>query len=282
MDNLATGLPSNLPEQANLTSVEGTIADRDWVNRVFDEFRPTHVVHSAASYKDPDNWVEDIQTNVLGTANVVQAAQRHAVKRLIYFQTALCYGKPQEHPITLNHPVVPFTSYSISKTAGENYVALGGLPYVSLRLANIYGSRHFSGPMPAFYKRLKAGQKCTIVETRRDFLEIEDFLALLDAILADNSVSGAFNVSSGKDVTIKEIYDRMVERMKPDPKPEADVIRPGEDDVSSLLLDPSETERKFNWKARVPLEEGLDRLIAWYDEHGVEASYTHLSLGKKD
>ena len=60
--------------------------------------------------------------------------------RLIYFQTALCYGtRPLEQPITLEHPIRPDSSYAISKTAGEQYIELSGLDFVSFRLANAYG-----------------------------------------------------------------------------------------------------------------------------------------------
>ena len=67
IDNFATGKREVVPALAGLTLIEGSIADRDLVGRAFAEFRPTHVVHSAASYKDPANWREDIATNVEGT-----------------------------------------------------------------------------------------------------------------------------------------------------------------------------------------------------------------------
>src|SRR5688572_19109955 len=108
IDNYATGRRDNLAPHKNLKVVEGTIADSAMVNQSFEDFRPTHVVHAAASYKDPDNWTEDSMTNVAGTANIVQAAKRAGTKRLIYFQTALCYGlRPLEQPITLTHPIRP-------------------------------------------------------------------------------------------------------------------------------------------------------------------------------
>src|SRR3972149_1574066 len=92
IDNLATGRRDNLTPHPNLTLVEGTIADAKVVARLFDEFHPEQVIHAAASYKYPDNWNEDVMTNVLGTSIVVQESKRAAVKRFIYFQTALCYG----------------------------------------------------------------------------------------------------------------------------------------------------------------------------------------------
>src|SRR4029078_7891240 len=80
IDNYATGRRDNLQPQANLQVVEGTIADSDLVHRLFDEFKPAVVVHGAAAYRDPDDWAEDARTNVLGSANVVQAAKRAGAK----------------------------------------------------------------------------------------------------------------------------------------------------------------------------------------------------------
>jgi UDP-glucose 4-epimerase len=141
IDNYATGRRDNLAPHARLTTIAGTIADGSLVERVFAEFRPDQVVHAAASYKDPMNWTEDSLTNVVGTAQIVRAAQQMKVARLIYFQTALCYGlRPLEQPITLNHPLRPEgSSYAITKTAGEGYVQLSGLNWMSFRLANASG-----------------------------------------------------------------------------------------------------------------------------------------------
>ena len=150
IDNYATGRRDNLAAHPHLTVVEGTIADAGLVDKMFQQFRPEKVVHAAASYKDPDNWSEDARTNVLGTANVVKASAAVHVLGLIYFQTSLCYGlHPLEQPITLSHPIRPEgTSYAISKTAGEQYVMLSPLNYMSFRLANAYGPRNVSGPLP--------------------------------------------------------------------------------------------------------------------------------------
>jgi UDP-glucose 4-epimerase len=151
IDNYATGRRDNLPESAaGLRVIEGDIADVSTVDDAFDTFGPDVVVHAAASYKDPEDWATDASTNVVGSANVVKAAQRADVRRLIYLQTALCYGlHPLEQPITLDHPLRPgASSYAISKTAGEHYVALSGLDWVSFRLANANGPRNNSGPLP--------------------------------------------------------------------------------------------------------------------------------------
>jgi len=150
----ATGRREALPALSRLEVVAGSVVDRGLVDAAFVRFAPSHVIHSAASYKDPSNWREDVSTNVIGTINVVEAARRAAVKRFVYFQTALCYGRPERVPIPVEHATRPFTSYGISKTAGEAYVAISDLSWISLRLANVTGPRLAIGPIPTFYKRL--------------------------------------------------------------------------------------------------------------------------------
>jgi UDP-glucose 4-epimerase len=123
IDNYTTGRRDNLSERDGLEIVDDTIEDPAVVLETFERFRPDFVVHAAAAYKDPDAWDADVLTNALGTVNVVKAAQANGVDRLLYFQTALCYGTtPTEQPVTLGHPIRPDSSYGISKTAGELYI----------------------------------------------------------------------------------------------------------------------------------------------------------------
>jgi nucleoside-diphosphate-sugar epimerase len=104
---------------------------------------------------------------------------------------------PRRLPVPVDHPVAPFTSYGISKTAGEQYMLLSGLPVVSLRLANVTGPRLAIGPIPTFFKRLQAGQKCFCSDTQRDFLDMTDFLAFMDPP-SPKARRSAYNVSTGK------------------------------------------------------------------------------------
>lgn len=277
IDNFNTGRRDNLVARPNLEIVEGTIADRTLVEDAFERFRPEAVVHAAASYKDPEGWEEDVRTNALGTAHVVRAAERTGVGRLVYFQTALCYGgTPLEQPITLDHPIRPESSYAISKTAGEHYIALSRLDFVSLRLANVYGPRNLSGPLPTFFSRLTTGKRCYVADTRRDFVYVDDLLEVVHLAVAGKGKRGYYHVSSGSDFAIKELFDEAVEVLGIRLETPAEV-RPREPgDVFSILLDPSKTNRDFGWKARMPLREGVRRAIEYYQEYGVTETYTHL------
>ena len=276
IDNFATGRPELLPAVPGLDVVSGSVADRDLVDAAFARFKPTHVIHSAAAYQNPSDWREDAATNVIGTINVVEAARRSAVKRFVYFQTALCYGRPERVPIPVDHPTRPFTSYGISKTAGEAYVALSDLSWVSLRLANVTGPRLAIGPIPTFYKRLKAGQKCFCTDTVRDFLDMSDFLELMQIVLREDAPTGIFNVSTGEGHTIAEVFDTVAAALGIIPPQHVPVVPPGADDVPAVVLDPSRTEEVLGWRARLGFAQSIARTVRWYDAHGVSAIHSHL------
>jgi UDP-glucose 4-epimerase len=278
IDNFATGRRDNLTPRSGLEIVEGSIADKALVGELFDRFQPETVVHAAASYKDPSAWTEDALTNVVGTANVVQAAERLKVKRLIYFQTALCYGlKPIEQPITLSHPLLPQgSSYAISKTAGEYYVAQSTLDFISFRLANAYGPRNISGPLPTFFQRLTTGKKCFCMDTRRDFIYVQDLVDVVMRAIAGQGSRGYYHISTGGDYSIKELFDCTIKALGMTLDEPVEVRPRNPDDVFSILLDPSKTKADFAWNPETPLERGVAGAIAYYREFGIEQTFTHL------
>lgn len=279
VDNLSTGRASNLPKSDKLEFVEGTIADPALVDRIFTKFAPDVVIHAAASYKDPNNWVEDTETNALGTANVVQAAKKANVKRFIYFQTALCYGtKPLEQPITLNHPMRPDCSYAISKTAGEQYLFMSGLDYVVFRLANIIGPRNLSGPLPTFYMRLTQNKPLFVMDTRRDFVFVQDLCKVVLKAVNGEGKSGVYHLASGGDFSIKELYEAVVDALGMPEKKNVEVRPRGADDSFTILLDPTATNQMFNWKTETPLKDIVQAAVAWYKVNPIEQTFTHLKL----
>jgi nucleoside-diphosphate-sugar epimerase len=280
IDNFATGKREVVPNVTGLTVEEGSIADDTIVNKCFADFKPEIVVHSAASYKNPDDWVEDTKTNVLGSIHVARAAKVNSVGRLINFQTALCYGNPKQLPIPVTHPTAPFTSYGITKTAGEQIMLLSGVPTITLRIANVTGPRLAIGPIPTFYKRLKAGQSCFCSDTSRDFLDMSDFLNFMDMAIKLNTPTGTFNISSGEAHSIKEIFDLVSDYLKLD-RIDVPIVSPEKDDVPMVVLDPSETEKAFQWKAKVDFKDIIIRQLDWYEKHGINDVYSHLKSATK-
>jgi UDP-glucose 4-epimerase len=279
LDNFATGKREVVPPVKGLEVVEGSVANTKLVDQTFAAFRPTHVIHSAAAYKDPHAYDEDTASNVIGSINVVRAAKAVGARRVVNFQTALCYGRPKQVPIPIDHPTQPFTSYGISKTAGEQYMLLAGMPLVSLRLANICGPRLAIGPIPTFYKRLKAGQGCFCSDSVRDFLDIGDFFSLMDRVLADDAPTGVFNVSTGEGRSIHDIYMAVAKHLGIQP-PDVKIVPVGADDVPKVVLDPVHTEHTFGWRAKNTFETTIKNQLQWYDKHGVNDIFSHLAPAK--
>ena len=282
IDNLETGRKEHLPPQENLTIHIETIANREKVFSIVEESQPDVVIHTAASYKSPDDWYNDTLTNCVGGANIIEASKAYNVNRFIYFQTALCYGqKPLEQPITLEHPRVPSgSSYAITKTTNEQFLELSGIEYVTFRLANVVGPRNVAGPLPIFYQRLKDGKQCFVTESRRDFVFVKD-LANVVVKACDGVGNGAYHFSSGSDVSIMELYDAVVKAMNIDVYPKPDVRPLGEDDVFSILLDPSRTLEDFGNIKFTPIEETVRQAIEYFKEHGTLGEYTHLNFEEK-
>jgi len=279
IDNFATGRRVNLPEHSSFEFVEGTIANRQQLTDLIAQFRPESIVHAAASYKDPDNWVEDVATNVAGAVNLIDAAKDVGASRFVYYQTALVYGvKPLTNPITLDHPrFVANSSYSISKGAAEDYLQLSGIDSVIFRLANVIGDRCVSGPLPIFYQRLKDGKKCFVTKSRRDFVYVGDLVgATLQAL--DGTGRGAYHFSSGSDFPIMELYEGVAQALGLDPVPEVDVKDLGEDDAPSILLDPTRTFEDFGDIQFTSLQETINKAIAYYEKFGTEGEFTHLRV----
>jgi nucleoside-diphosphate-sugar epimerase len=282
IDNLATGRREHLNDHPKLRVVIDTIADKKLIDQLVGDFRPDAIVHTAASYKDPDDWHSDTMTNCVGGSNIVDAAKKFNVKRFVYFQTALCYGlRPQQQPIRLDHPRLPGTSsYAISKTANEFYLELSGIDYVTFRLANVVGPRNVAGPLPIFYQRLKDGKQCFVTKARRDFVFVKD-LARVVLRACDGVGHGAYHFSSGTDIAIQELYDAVVTAMDLPSKPQAEVKDLGPDDVFSILLDPSRTFQDFGALEFTPLQVTVSEAIHYYKKHGTLGEYTHLRLQDK-
>ncbi len=282
VDNLATGRREHLSNHPNLTVVIDSIANKSLMDKLIGDFKPDAIVHTAASYKDPDDWYNDTLTNCVGGANMVDAGKKFGVKRFVYFQTALCYGlKPLQQPICLDHPRFPgSSSYAISKTTNEYYIELSGIDYVTFRLANVIGPRNVAGPLPIFYQRLKDGKPCFVTQARRDFVFVKD-LARIVLKACDGIGHGAYHFSSGQDIAIQELYDAVVNALHLPANPKAEVKALGPDDVFSILLDPSRTFKDFGKIAFTPLQETVSAAMAYYQQYGTLGEYTHLRLQDK-
>jgi UDP-glucose 4-epimerase len=255
VDNFLTGRIEN-----RIGVVRLDITDRDYLYEVANKVEPDVVIHCAASYSDPDKWHRDTDTNVAGCINAAAVAKHHGA-HLIYFQTIL----------------PPVSSYAISKIAGEQYLRLSGVPLTVLRLANIYGPRNLSGPIPVFYKRLTEGLPVMVVDTTRDMVFIDDLVRAVQ-IVVEEGIEGTFDVCSGIQTPIFRMYELVMEELGI-ARMSYPLIPPDPDDVQGTV---SRENRVPGWYSHTVLASGIHRTIESYRETPIDNTYTHLRIGEKD
>jgi len=275
IDNFQTGSRKNISFFPSDKIIEGSVSDRVLLENVFKRFSPEIVIHSAASYNDPNNYYVDAQTNILGAINIADFSKKYRISKVINFQTALCYGIPQSNPIPVEHQLNPFTSYGMSKTFGENYMAKMNIPLISLRLANICSKNLAIGPIPTFYKRIKENKGCFYTKTERDFLDFDDFFDLLKTILFNSDQLGFYNVSTGISNSIKDIFDKVKVYVGQD-KYKAELREINQDDVPKIVLDSSLTTQVFGWKPKISFDEMIRKQLEYYDQSGIIEIHSHF------
>lgn len=283
IDNYLTGRKENLAPSESLQEKQVDIGDEQAVKECFAAFQPTVVLHAAASYSDPLNWKRDIAVNIVGMVNLIAASKENAVEKFIYLETALSYGlNPPVVPVTIGSPFFSGgyeggSSYAVSKAAGELYLSISGLNYTVLRLANVYGPRNFTGPIPSFYKQLGDNQPCTVKNSRRDFIYVSDVVACIYKAMTIDTPSRYFNVSTGNDYAVKEIFE-LVKQEFPDSTSQVRYEDIDADDTKNILLDNSLTCKQLDWQPIVSLTEGIAETIRWYKNNKIEHTFTHLKM----
>jgi UDP-glucose 4-epimerase len=114
------------------------------------------------------------------------------------------------------------------------------------------------------------------MDTRRDFVFVDDLVSVAMKAIDGGGEKGVYHVSSGSDVSIKELFDATIAAMGIELDEEVEIRPRNPDDAPSILLDPSKTERDFDWAARTPLGEGVAKAVEYYRQSGVSETYTHL------
>ncbi len=279
IDNYSTGKKVNNASHKNYVSIDADICDDISLEKAFVTYKPQIVIHAAASYANPNNWIKDIDTNIKGTVNIINLSEKYKITKFIYLQTSLSYGlNPLQLPILEDHALLSGgSSYAISKTAAEHYLQLSSLNYISFRLANVYGPRNLSGPIPTFFLRLTNNQTCTIINTKRDFIYVADVVnAIIKGIELQNTKQRQYNIATGKDVSIKTIFNLISDVLEL-PKPVIVIEKEMEsDDTATILLNPKNTVKDLDWNCKTTLNDGLIETLNWYKNNTIDKVYTHL------
>jgi len=270
------GWLEELPCLSSLEVIAGDVRDphlcREWVKGVDMVFHLAALIAIPYSYRAPHSYIE---TNVVGTLNVCQAALEAGVRRVIHTSTSEVYGTARYVPIDEEHPLQPQSPYSASKIGADaiaqSFYSSFGLPLTVARPFNTYGPRQSArAVIPTIISQIASG--CRRIELgdlrpTRDFSYVEDtcrgFLALAQC---DAAVGQVVNIGSNFEISIADTVALIAELMgaKVEVVQDERRLRPAQSEVFRLWCDNRKIERLTGFKPQVPLREGLRRTIDWF------------------
>lgn len=275
LDNLVTGRRENIP--AGAAWINANIST-DPLEPIFERVKPDVVFHLAAnasvsvSVKAP---LFDQQVNIQGTIQLLEAAVKHNVRKIIYASSAAIYGNPAYLPIDEQHPIAPLSPYGISKYVPELYLRiyrnLHNLNFTALRYANIYGPRQIAegegGVVAIFTDHVVKGEPITIQgdgEQTRDFIYISDIVAANLAAI-EHGDGGCFNIGTGQVTSINDLVQTLQQTN------ERPIVvhhaPPREGDIRHSYFNCTHAKEGLQWEPTVTLAEGLQRTMHYYRNH---------------
>tara|TARA_B100000575_G_C23128016_1_gene653826 strand:+ start:1490 stop:2485 length:996 start_codon:yes stop_codon:yes gene_type:complete len=279
-DNIGWLTDLNKIKPKNLKIVSGDIRDNNLIENYTKNvdiiFHLASLIAIPYSYISPRSYVD---TNILGTLNILEAAKKNNVKKVVHTSTSEVYGSAQYAPIDEKHPNVGQSPYSASKIAADqiafSYYSSFDLPVTILRPFNTYGPRQsVRAVIPTIISQIinnKKNIKLGNVNTSRDFNFVSDTVAAFINCINNDSVNGKIiNIGSGYDVTIKQLTNIISRIMKKEINIHSDRIRfrPDKSEVVRLIASNKLAKKYLKWKPQYSgengLEKGLKKTIKWF------------------
>jgi NAD dependent epimerase/dehydratase len=246
------------------------------------------VFHLGALIAIPYSYVhpaEVVETNVIGTLNVLLAARDAGVERIVHTSSSEVYGTALRVPIDETHPLQGQSPYSASKIGAdklaESFYRSFGLPVATLRPFNTYGPRQSArAVVPTIITQVLTQEYLSLgnLEARRDLTFISDTVAGFLRMAEVEGIEGeTINLGTGQEVRIRDLAEKIIEltgrkiEIMVDPAR----LRPEKSEVQRLLSDNRLAAERLGWSPRVSLEQGLQETIAW-----IHAHLDHYRLGE--
>jgi len=234
------------------------------------------------SYVNPMDFV---QTNVTGTANLLNACRMGNVEKIVHTSTSEVYGTAMYCPIDEKHPLQAQSPYSATKIAAdklaESYYRSFGLPVAIARPFNTYGPwQSARAVIPTIILQALEGDKVLLgsLDPVRDLTFVEDTVnGLIEVAKSEGSVGEVINMGSGREISIGDLAQKILSMMGHQAKVLKDDqrIRPEKSEVERLVCDNSKARKLVGWEPHVSLEEGLRRTIDWFESHASEYRKSH-------
>jgi UDP-glucose 4-epimerase len=277
IDNLLTGKAANLDEvrdrvqfhHADIRNYEAICPLIAGADTVF------HLAAIPSVPRSIDNPVPSHQVNIDGTFNVLQAASKGGVRRVVYAASSSAYGNTATLPKVESMRPEPLSPYAVQKLVGELYASVFtscfGLETVALRFFNVYGPRQdpgspYSGVLSLFMKHLLARTAPTIFGDggqTRDFTYVEDVAGLcVKAGDAPGAAGKMYNAGNGNQYSLNTIWS-LLQKME-GVQIDAKYGPPRAGDVRDSMADTHRATAELGHRPRFTMEEGLKRTLEWY------------------
>ncbi len=222
------------------------------------------------SYTAPESYV---QTNIVGTLNLLEAARANEIERFIHTSTSEVYGTARAVPISEEHRLQAQSPYAASKIAAdklvESYFLSFGLPVLIARPFNTFGPRQsFRAVIPTIIQQAQRGPEIRLgnLESTRDFNFVANTIDGFLALTQESAVLGrTYNFGSGQEIRIADLVVRILEilDLKRPVVSEQNRMRPATSEIDRLQADSSLAANDLGWSPRVNLTEGLSRTVEW-------------------
>lgn len=236
------------------------------------------VIHLAAkagirpSLEDVNGYID---TNITGTANILEFMRNQCIRKIIFTSSSSVYGNSKEVPFSEEKPLnKPISPYAFTKLSGEmlcyNFHSLYGIDVINLRLFTVYGPRQRPDlAIHKFVRLLNEGKPITLYgdgTSSRDYTYVSDtvtgYCGALKFILSNKGIYETLNLGNSQPIELQELITTIGRLMNVVPQVVRDSIQPG--DVEVTFADISKALHMLNYKPQEKLEEGLAKFIAWY------------------
>lgn len=264
--------------------VEGDIRDRALVLRLFAEERFDVILHLAARAGVRPSLAQPVlyeEVNCLGTLHLLEAAVAHRKPRFVFASSSSVYGINSKLPFSEEDPIErPISPYAVTKRAGELHVFtahhLHGLPALCLRFFTVYGPRQRPEMAIArFIRRIETARPIPFHGgggSRRDYTYIDDIADGVEAALEAQLPFEIINLGGSRPVSLTELVRAIEQATGKTARIERKPDQPGDVPVTYAAVE--KAEKLLHFRARVPLEEGLRRSVAWYRETRMDSDAT--------
>lgn len=283
IDNLSSGKKENLNKKARFYKIDICSSK---IFEIFKKEKPDIIYHLAAQIdvrKSVENPIKSAEINILGSLNIIESFAKlyhyknyNKITKIVFASTGgAIYGDAKIIPTPESYPEFPLSPYGIEKLSVEKYLnyyfQVFKIPYIALRLANVYGPRQNSkgeaGVIAIFCDKMLRGDQPIINgngKQTRDFVYVDDVVNAFILAIKKNKI-GVYNIGTGKEATINTIFLKLKQLTGSNCKKIHGPRKPGEQRRS--CLDYSKAKKELGWIPKVSLDEGLRITVEWFKEN---------------